>query len=539
MTIQTILLGFLEGIALIISPCILPILPIMLVSSITGSKKRPIGITAGFVVVFTLFAFFSRQLVHYSGIDINIIRYLAFAILLLLGFVMLSNKLTEQFNSSAQRLMGSRWHFATLNNPQGDFFNGFLFGGLVAIIWTPCAGPILAAVIVQTVIQQSTLMSFLTLFAFALGSALPMLLIAIYGKQFIKRFDFLKTHSIIFRKLLGAILIASVAWMIVQERVTLTYTNIPSSIKIATRLQNGLWRPYPAPVIGGIDTWINSSPIQLSALKGHVVLIDFWTYSCINCIRTQPYLNYFNKQYHDKGLVIIGIHTPEFDFEKNPTNVKQAVQRNRIQYPVALDNQFVTWQNFKNQYWPAHYLIDKQGRVVYEHFGEGNNDVMENNIRYLLGIDSLALQRTASNPSKSSSETPETYLGYARADSAYSPTLVRNKLAHYSYSKPTPINAWQLQGDWQILSDKIIAMQANVALKIHFHARYVYIVMSNGKEKSIGVSLFLNGQKQKKIVNVDQESIYTVIALSKAAEGILEIVPDTKGLEIYTFTFGT
>lgn len=533
-----ILLGFLEGFALIISPCILPILPIMLAGSITGSKKRPLGITAGFVVVFTLLAFFSRQLVHYAGVDLNIIRYVAYALLLLLGAVLLSNWLTERFDRMTQRLKGENAYFTAINNPQSGFLNGFLFGSVVAIIWTPCAGPILAAVIVQTVIQQSTVLSFLTLLAFTFGAALPMLLIAMYGKKLIKRFNYLKTKGIFFRKLLGAILIASVSWMIIQERVGITAINISSGMKTATRLQDGLWSPYPAPVIAGIDTWINSPPLQLSALKGHVVLIDFWTYSCINCIRTLPYINYFDKQYRNKGLVIIGIHTPEFDFEKNPGNVKQAVKRNGIQYPVALDNQFVTWRNFKNQYWPAHYLIDKQGRVVYEHFGEGNNEVTENNIRYLLGIDSPASTNISNNPSQSSAETPETYLGYARADSAFSPKLTHDNPSHYSYSQLLSVNAWGLQGNWQVMPDKIVARQANAALKIHFHARYVYVVMGNGKQTSIQVNLFLNGRKQAP-VRVDKESLYAVIALPHVEDGILELIPDTSGLEVYTFTFGS
>lgn len=538
MSIDTVILGFLEGFALIISPCILPILPIMLAGSITGSKKRPLAITAGFVVIFSLFALFSRQLVHYSGVDLNLVRNIAYAILLLLGIVLLSSRLTQYFEHLAYRLIGPNSHVGALNNPQGDVLNGFLFGGLVAIIWTPCAGPILAAVIVQTVMQQSTFISFLTLLAFALGASLPMLLIAIYGKQFISRFNYLKTKGVLFHRLLGAILIASVAWMIIQERLPTTSSNVTSSIKLATRLQNGLWRPYPAPAIAGIDTWINASPLQLSALKGHVVLIDFWAYSCINCIRSQPYLNNFNKKYRDKGLVIIGVHSPEFEFEKNPANVKQAVKRNDIQYPVALDNQFVTWRNYNNHYWPAHYLIDKQGRVVYEHFGEGKNDVMENNIRYLLGIDSLAIPMMANASPPSSTETPETYLGYARADKSFSPILTRNQPAHYAYSPHLPVNAWRLQGMWQVMPDKIIAKQANAALKIHFRARNVYVVMGNGNHKSITVHLILNGKKQDRTVNVNKESIYTAIALPKEQDGILEIIPETQGLEVYTFTFG-
>ena len=539
MDILDIILGFFEGLALIISPCILPILPIMLAGSVTGSKKRPLGITAGFVVTFTVFAFFSRQLVQYSGIDLNIIRSIAYTILLILGFVLLSNWLTNQFERFAQRLIGSNSRFTTLNDPQGDFINGFLFGGLVAIVWTPCAGPILAAVIVQTVLQKSGVMSFFTLLAFAFGAAVPMLLIAMYGKQLINRFNILKTKSIFFRKLMGIIILASVGWMIIQEHVGIAPTTIQSNIKVATRLQDGLWAPYPAPAIGGIDAWINSPPLQLSALKGNVVLVDFWTYSCINCIRTLPYLKYFYKQYHDKGLVIIGVHTPEFAFEKNPDNVKDAVKRNDIQYPVALDSQFVTWKNFKNHYWHAQYLIDKQGRVVYEHFGEGGEDVTENNIRYLLGIDNLAISHLVREANHSITETPETYLGYARANSSSSPSLVHDKSANYTFAQVLATNAWSLQGTWQVMPDKIVAKQANAALKIHFHARHVYMVMGNGSQKAIPVSVQLNGNKLRlNPILVDKETLYEVVSLDHAADGVLEITSDLPGLEVYTFTFG-
>ena len=548
MNTLNIILGFFEGFALIISPCILPVLPIMLAGSIAGSKRRPIGITVGFVVSFAVFAFFSRQLVLYSGIDLNTIRYIAYALLFLLGLILLSTWLTNQFDRVAQRMIGTQSHFTVLNNPQGDFLSGVMFGGLVAIVWTPCAGPILAAIIVQTVIQQSTFMSFLTLLAFAFGAAVPMVLIAIYGRQLISRFEFFKTHSVLLRKLLGVIIIVSVAYMIIQERTGITSTTIQTQIKIATRLQDGLWRPYPAPAIGGIDTWINSTPLQLSALKGHVVLVDFWTYSCINCIRTLPYLNYYNTQYRNKGLVIIGVHTPEFDFEKNPDNVRQAVKRDEIQYSVALDNQFVTWQNFQNHYWPAHYLIDKQGRVVYEHFGEGDYDVTENNIRFLLGIDSLALPLVTSDNHPSLSETPETYLGYQRADADFSPPTQHDKSVQYTFAQTLPVNAWSMQGLWQILSDKIIAKQPNASLKIHFHARHVYVVMGNGMQRPIHVSVRLNNQKQ--IVNagadvhdgeilVDKESIYEVVALPEVGDGVLELITDSEGLEVYTFTFGS
>ncbi len=212
-----IALAFLEGFALIISPCILPILPIILSGSLEGGKKRPVGIIVGFVLMFALFTFFSKQLVALSGVDLNLIRLISFGLLLLLGIIMVSSFLTEKFSRITQRLanVGSSLHI--VNNPQGGFFSGILFGGLVGLIWTPCAGPILAAVIVQTVIQQTTLSSFFTVLFFGLGAAIPMLFIALLGRQILTKFSFLRDHAGLFRKILGVIIIISVLFMIAGD----------------------------------------------------------------------------------------------------------------------------------------------------------------------------------------------------------------------------------------------------------------------------------------------------------------------------------
>ncbi|HEX2549757.1 MAG TPA: cytochrome c biogenesis protein DipZ, partial [Gammaproteobacteria bacterium] len=489
-------LSFLEGFALIISPCILPILPIILAGSLTGSKKRPVGIIIGFVLTFSLFTFFSRKLVQYSHIDLNIIRHISYGLLFLLGIIMLSSYLTEKFGQLTRSFSNTGTSIHTINNPQGGFISGIFFGGLIAIIWTPCAGPILAAVIVQTVIQETNLMSFFTLLAFGIGVALPMLFIALFGRQLTARLVFFKKHAVLFRKLLGVIIILSVCFIIYLEiGPSLLIATENSKDEVTDHLQNALKKPYPAPAISGIDSWINSKPFQLSELKGKVVLIDFWTYSCINCLRTLPYLKAWYDKYHLDGLVIIGVHTPEFDFEKEFSNVQNAVIQDGIKYPVALDSHFVTWLNYKNQYWPAHYLIDKKGDVVYTHFGEGDYDVTENNIRYLLNIQGHAVSQN-DNESQAIYTTPETYLGYARAENFSSPeTVVQNDMAQYSFPKTLMQNEWALQGNWKIMADRIISEENNAACEINFNAQKVYIVMGNTTNKNIHVTLLLNGKK--------------------------------------------
>jgi cytochrome c biogenesis protein CcdA/thiol-disulfide isomerase/thioredoxin len=545
----TIALAFLEGFALIISPCILPILPLLLSGSLEGGKRRPLGIITGFIATFALFTFFSRKLVQVSGIDLNVIRYISFGLLLLFGIIMLSSYLTEKFAQLTQRL-ANMTAIATPNAAiQGGFSSGLVFGGLLGIVWTPCAGPILAAVIVQIVIQQTTWGSLLTILAFALGAAVPMLIIALLGRKILTHLNFFKKRSSVLRKILGIIIIASVVFMMFSNSLTLPFSqNLPGSnvpFSAQQKLVNGLKRPYPAPAIVGITAWINSKPLQLSQLQGKVVLIDFWAYSCINCIRTIPYLNSWYDKYHDKGLVIIGVHSPEFDFEGNVNNVKNATVKNAIHYPVALDNDFKTWRNYNNLYWPAHYLIDKKGNVVYEHFGEGDYNVTENNIRFLLGLHPS--KKSESAPVYSGPLTPETYLGYEREDEFYSPEpLIKDKVGKYSYPDRLPENAWALRGAWEFTGQKIVAAEANAALKIHFQARKVYAVMGT-TAKPIRVSLLLDGkpvvaEAGKDVVHsyveVTNHTLYALIASQHHMTGILELITDAPGLKLYTFTFG-
>jgi cytochrome c biogenesis protein CcdA/thiol-disulfide isomerase/thioredoxin len=540
-------LGFLEGFALIISPCILPILPLILSSSLTGSKKRPIGIIVGFILTFALFTFFARSVVQYTGIDLGLIRLISYSLLLLLGSIMLSTYLTEKFNLYLQCLMKTGATFNRVNDPEGGLLSGIFFGGLIGIIWTPCAGPILAAVIVQTVIQQTTLTSFLIVLAFGMGAAIPMLGIALFGRKIMNQFSFFKSHSLGLRKIVGGIIIAVVAYMIVGEN-----NAAPLSTPI-NHTQNGLIEglssPYPAPAIAGISTWINSPPLQLKQLKGKVVLIDFWTYSCINCVRTLPYLNDWYRKYHQAGLEIIGVHTPEFEFEKALDNVKKAVLKDQIHYPVALDSQFVTWQNFQNSYWPAHYLIDKNGKVVYQHFGEGGYDVTENNIRYLLGVKAMAMPNKLDKQELDQAMTPETYLGYARAAHFMSPENVkRNQAARYTFPIELTENQWALQGDWRVAADKVTATAKGAAVKIHFKAGKVFVVMGNAAGIPIKVKLLLNGEvitheKGKDVVNsviqVNGHALYQALELQSSTSGILQLLAASPGLEVYTFTFGT
>lgn len=361
------------------------------------------------------------------------------------------------------------------------------------------------------------------------------------------QFGFFKTHSAFFRKLLGLIIIASVGYMIYLERGG----NIANAGTVSTstplQLQNGLSAPYPAPEIAGITAWINSPPLTMSELRGKVVLIDFWTFSCINCIRTLPYLKSWYDKYRDKGFVIIGVQAPEFEFEKDLSNVQNAVTQDGIKYPVALDNQFVTWRNFHNSYWPAHYLIDKEGNVVYTHFGEGEYDVTENNIRYLLGIASAAAPQADTSQS-SFFQSPETYFGYARAEHFSSPeTVAQDEMTHYSFPKRLGKNEWALSGNWKIMNDRIVSGTGESVLQFRFYARRVFVVMGNASEKEITVKVTLDGNAvsaehgkdvSNSEIHVGRHTLYDVIEFKDARGAVLQLSASAPGLELYTFTFG-
>ncbi len=533
--LMNLLLSFIEGLALIVSPCILPVLPVILSTSLTGGKRRPLGIILGFTIFFAIFTFYSRQLVQISGVNLNLIRYLSFGILIILGCIMLSTYLTEKFSQITQRLgtIGSRW-----NNPQGGFFYGLFFGALIGLIWTPCAGPILAAVIVQIIVQKTNINSFLTILSFSIGVAIPMLVIVLFGQKIIAKMTFLKRNSIIIRKILGGIIILSVFYMIVINEKGISLKNFPSSDAVnSASLIDKLPKSYPAPPIINISAWINSEPLTLDRLKGQVVLIDFWAYSCINCIRTIPALKYWYQKYHDQGLVIIGIHSPEFDFESKLENVKKAVKNYDIKYPVALDNQFSTWQNYNNQYWPADYLINKDGNIVYQHFGEGNEDVIENNIRVLLGLNQIS-SKPIDNTGPAEMQTPETYLGYDRLDKFQSPgSVYKDQEENYIYPRQLSPNGWALNGKWSIQNQKIIAMEKNAAIKLKFTAKKVFAVMGNQSNQSITITVKFNNQVMKSL-QVKNHDLYILLELNKLDMGIVELITSAPGLEIYTFTFG-
>lgn len=555
-------LAFLEGFALILSPCILPILPIMLSGGIEGGKKRPLGIIVGFVITFSAFTLFSHFLVSQLGINLDRLRDVAFILIALFGVVMVSNYLTEKFSLLTQKIANIGNRLSSSDPQKGGFFSGVLLGILISLVWTPCAGPILAAALIQIAVQKTAIDSFFALIAFALGSATPMLLIALLGKKLINKVGFLKRHTEVLRKIFGIIIIVTALALAYISHfrqdlfAKLAAPTMPKTVSeaeieptSASGLVNGLLIPYAAPSFAGLGPWFNSMPLTIQQLKGKVVLIDFWTYSCINCIRTLPYLVAWDKMYRDKGLVIIGVHTPEFEFEKKPDNVRQAIARFGIQYPVALDNQYATWSNYNNSYWPAHYLVNKAGNIVYKQFGEGDYAGTEHNIRVLLGLNPMLKMATPGVKALTPEEnvTPETYLGYQRAQNFASvEAQVPNKVSDYHFPAELSLNDWALQGAWQINGQRIMTAAADAAIRIHFQAKHVYVVMGT-TGMPIQVKVLLNGEPiadksgsdvQNHEITVTSQKLYEIASFKELTSGEITLIVEKPGVAIYTFTFG-
>ena len=285
-----------------------------------------------------------------------------------------------------------------------------------------------------------------------------------------------------------------------------------------------------APPLHAGGVWINTKPFTLEQQRGKVVLIDFWTYSCINCLRTLPHLESWYARYHRQGLVIVGVHTPDFAFEHVASNVRAAVKRLGIKYPVVQDNRYKTWDNYANQYWPAEYLIDKTGHLRHTHFGEGKYDETESLIRRLLGA-SGARAAAEADTTPTGLMTPETYLGYSRLANYVGTAISPDVDANYKLPSDLPRNTLDYGGRWRIGAERIAALQ-NASLRLHFHARDVYIVLGGHGT----VRAFVDG-KPTRTLSVDAQRLYTVRASNRTADATLEL-RFSPGIEAYSFTFG-
>ncbi|OJF75740.1 MAG: hypothetical protein BKP49_10695 [Treponema sp. CETP13] len=415
--------AFISGVVTILSPCILPVLPIVLSGS-TGGKKRPLGVVIGFVASFSIFTLALSALIQAFNINPNILRIVAVIIILAFGLVLVIPKLQQKFELLASQ-------FLSRKNPKTTgtgFSGGILLGTSLGLVWTPCVGPIMASVISLAITQNVDSASVFIILAYSLGTALPMLGIMFGGRKLIAKFPVLSKNPGKIQRIFGIFMIIvglSIATGLdrqFQTAVLRTFPNWGTSITsfessdtvidaldklntdesdttmmMSNKVEQELdWRDPPsrgkldnfgmAPELVTTGQWFNidqldlgeeTNKITMEDLKGKVILLDFWTYSCVNCVRTIPYLASWHETYKDDGLIIIGVHSPEFAFERDPQNVQNAMKELGITWPVVLDNNFEQWSAYNNRYWPAHYFIDVEGQIRYFHFGEGKYDDSE------------------------------------------------------------------------------------------------------------------------------------------------------------------
>ncbi len=578
-----ILFAFLAGIATILSPCILPVLPVVLSGSVgfnQESKLKPYGVVIGFVLSFTFFTLFFSTLVKYFGIPTDILRITAIGLITIFGFILIIPSLQKVFEKIFTRLA----RFMPATTGKSGFSAGLLLGLSIGILWTPCVGPILASVISLAIIGEVTLNAVFITLAYSMGTAIPMFFIIVGGRNALQKVPWLTRNLANIQRLFGVLMIlTALAIALDYDRKFQTFilVKFPNYGTGLTKLEDNklvqrqlvnvgegfskqvqntgeetivdgegkevLPKLGQAPELIPGGEWFNSKPLKLSELRGKVVLLDFWTYSCINCQRTFPYLRSWWEKYNEKGLVIIGVHSPEFEFEKDVKNVAKAIDDFGLKYPVVQDNDFRTWRAYNNRYWPAKYIIDHEGYVRYTHFGEGKYDETELVIQTLLMEAGLTAERQkVDNPKYTTyARTPELYLGFSRMKNFASPEdILANELGSYTKPEKVPDNffAWDGEG---LISEEYTNPKQGVSLHLNFESKEVFLVM-NPKGEESRIRVFVDGEVQylgndvdsEGVVTIDSDSLYKLIKLEQPGRHLLRIEFLDDNTEVYAFTFG-
>jgi cytochrome c biogenesis protein CcdA/thiol-disulfide isomerase/thioredoxin len=531
------LLAYFGGVLTIVSPCILPVLPFVFARAdrpfVCSGLPMLAGMAATFAAVATLAAVGGGWAVQANDYG----RMIAIAVLAVFGiallFPSLSDRLTRPFVALGARLSQSADQRTDTDG--ATILPSLLLGVATGLLWAPCAGPVLGLILTGAALQGASVRTSLLLAAYAAGAATSLALaLLIGGRVFTAMKRSLGVGQWIRRGLGAAVLVAVVAIALGLDTGFLTQVSLASTasleqdlldkVRSATGTQpqpitntagdpgttNGnpemmraksAAQPEELPVeddmpsLDGAVAWLNSPPLTKESLKGKVVLVDFWTYSCINCLRAIPYVRAWADKYKDKGLVVIGVHAPEFAFEQNIDNVKKAVRNLGIDYPVAIDNDYAIWRAFNNQYWPAHYFIDAKGRIRHHHFGEGDYGESERVIQQLLaeaGTTDVSAGLVAVNATGAEAaadaddvKSPETYVGYMRAENFVSPGGVAQGKPHVYASGMPKLNEWGLSGDWTVDSEHGSLNQKDGAIVYRFHARDLHLVLGPGSEGAL------------------------------------------------------
>ncbi len=572
------LLAFVGGVLTILSPCILPVLPFVFSRADQPFRRSGLPLLTGmaltFAVVATAAAFGGHWVVRLNQGG----RYVAIAIFLVLGLTLLFPSLAEALTRPLVRA-GAKIQGGP--STEASVGKSFVLGISTGLLWAPCAGPILGLILTGAAIQGPGVRSSFLLLFYALGAATSLGVALLAGKKVFTALKRSLFFDVWIRRVLGAaVIVGAIAIALGWDTGLLTKFSFVNTAKAEEHLIGTLGAPKPGlvavsaaeappvlpdegpmPELSGAVGWINSPPLTTKSLRGKVVLIDFWTYSCINCLRSLPYVEGWAAKYKDAGLVVIGVHTPEFAFEKERSNVEKAVRDLKITYPVAIDSNYKIWEAFNNQYWPAHYFIDGKGRIRAHHFGEGGYDESERVIQELLkenGATSLAggVLNVSGSGAEAASDSrdvgsPETYVGYKRAEHfASAEPIAKDSRKTYSPQPRLSLNQWALGGSWKVGEESAVLQSVPGKIVFRFHARDLHLVLGPSKKgKPIRFVVKIDGTAPGEDHGADTDAsgagtvqgnrLYQLIRQKGAVEDrTFEIDFLDPGVEAFAFTFG-
>jgi len=584
-----LLLAYLGGVLTLLSPCILPVLPFVFARADRPFLRSTLPLLLGMALTFTVVASLAAVGSQWVAQANQVGRWVALVLMAVFAIALLWPTLADHLLAPFQRIgarLSARADAADAAG-RGGAWTSLLIGIATGLLWAPCAGPILGLVLTGAALNGASVGTSSLLLAYALGAVTALALAVWVGGRVFRALQARLGLGNVVRRVLGvAALLAVVAIGLGWDTGLLTRLSAVSTARIEQGLLDAVPGSQPAappmmmmaagqagaplpvegtlPTLDGATGWLNSPPLNREQLHGKVVLIDFWTYSCINCLRAMPFVHEWAQRYRDHGLVVIGVHTPEFAFERDPRNVMKAVQQLKVEYPVALDNQYAIWRAFNNRYWPAHYFVDAQGNIHGHQFGEGNYAHSEQVIRRLLveagqtelppPADPAAadLQGVATQADMGNLRSPETYLGHARAEQFASPGGQRADAA-FGYTLPSTLalNQWGLSGQWRVNDEAAQLQQAGGRIAFQFHARDLHLVLAPGEDgKPVRFRLLLDGKPLPAADagadvavdgtgTVNEHRLYQLIR-QRGAIGPhrFEIEFLDAGVQAYAFTFG-
>jgi cytochrome c biogenesis protein CcdA/thiol-disulfide isomerase/thioredoxin len=580
-----LILAFLGGILTIISPCILPVLPFVFSRADQPFRRSGLPLLAGMAIVFTALAAVATVGGGWIVRANQYGRIAAMILLAIFGLTLIWAGLADRLTRPLVRL-GSRLTQPGQAGGQPGISQALLLGVATGLLWAPCAGPILGLILTGAAVQGASAHTTFLLLAYAAGAATSLAVALLAGGSVFHALKRSLGAEVWIRRILGVAVLAGVAVIALGlDRGVLTQLSLSSTSEVEQKLVNRLQPkqetakndapammmmssnksgkgagPETLPDLSGAVQWFNSVPLNRDQLKGHVVLVDFWTYSCINCLRTLPYIRAWADRYKDDGFIVLGVHTPEFAFEKDPDNVRRAIKELQIPYPVPLDNDYSIWKAFNNQFWPADYLVDATGHIRYHHFGEGKYDETETHIQELLKENNTKLTFNGGTqvsgagteaPPDSDVESPETYVGYDRADSFLSPGGFVKDAAHtYTVPQHLELNQWGLSGNWTDQAHVATLNSTPGAIVFRFHARDVHLVLGPAKEgKPLRFRVKIDGKAPEENHGVDTDAagngtvvehrLYQLIRQKNSGDDhTFEVQFLDPGIQVFSFTFG-